>query len=279
MSVVSHGPLAGRTLHELVEQAGADLVGAGFRGDTFPLMIKLIDADDRLSVQVHPDAATSLRLGTGNVGKTECWVMLAGGGKVFQGARPGTTRDDFERALTARNLEPLLNRFEANDRDVFFIEARTVHALGEGCLLYEVQQTCDLTFRVYDWDRMGLDGKPRPLHQAESLATIDFSRTGFGPIRPAWQGDAQTGAWRDLVTCSFFALSELRLASSVSVSRELDGVCTAITCIAGQGEISTPGGSLPLTTMQTVLVPAAAKTWSVRSDSPALDLLVAKPVL
>jgi mannose-6-phosphate isomerase len=182
--------------------------------------------------------------------------------------------------VAVRNLEPLLNRFEANDRDVFFIEARTVHALGEGCLLYEVQQTCDITFRVYDWDRMGLDGKPRPLHQAESLATIDFSRTGFGPIRAEWQGnEAKTGAWRDLVSCSFFTLGELRLATGLSVGRELGGVCAVITCIAGQGEISTPGGSLPLTTMQTVLVPAAAQTWTVRSDSPALDLLVAKPVL
>ncbi len=280
MSMVSQGPLAGCTLHELVSQNAADLVGAGYRGDTFPLMVKLIDAADRLSVQVHPDDATSIKLGAGPRGKTECWVMLADGGQVFQGMRPGTTREDFERGLAARNLEHTLSCFEARDRDVFFIEARTVHALGAGCLLYEVQQTCDTTFRVYDWDRPGLDGKPRPLHLTESLAAIDFARTGFGPIRPAWQGDeSKGGAWRSLVTCPSFSLRELRLTGGVTVQRDLGGVCLAITCVEGQGEVSTAGGSLPLTAMQTVLLPAAARTWSVRSDSARLDLLVAKPVL
>jgi len=280
MSVVSQGPLAGRTLHELTIQAGMDLVGPGFRGGNFPLMVKLIDAAERLSLQVHPDDATAIKLGAGAHSKIECWVMLAEGGYVFQGMRPGTTREDFERALAARTLEPTLNRFEARDRDVFFIDARTVHALGEGCLLYEVQQTCDVTYRVYDWDRPGLDGKPRPLHLAESLATIDFARTGFGPIRPTWQGhEAKDGAWRSLVTCPTFDLWELRLCSDITVRRELGGTCAAITCVAGQGVLSTEDGSLPIAAMQTLLVPAAAQAWSVRSDSPSLDLLVATPVL
>jgi len=280
MSVVSQGPLAGRTLHELVSQSGADLVGAEFRGDTFPLMVKLIDAADRLSVQVHPDAATSIGLGVGTHSKTECWVMLADGGYLFQGMAPGTTRADFERALAARHIEPTLNSFEARDRDVFFIGARTVHALGAGCLLYEVQETCDITYRVYDWDRLGLDGKPRPLHLAESLASIDFARTGFGPLRPPWQGDeSQGGAWRSLVTCSSFALAEWRLASGCKLIRELGRTCAAITCLTGQGVIATEGGSLPITAMQTILVPAAAQAWSVQSDAARMDLLVATPVL
>jgi mannose-6-phosphate isomerase len=278
MSVVSEGPLAGRSLHELVTEAGADLVGPGFRGGSFPLMVKLIDAADRLSVQVHPDLATALELGAGAHSKTECWVMLADGGYLFQGMRPGTTREKFERALALRQIEPMLNRFEAYDQDVFFVEARTVHALGEGCLLYEVQQTCDITYRVYDWDRLGLDGQPRPLHMTESLATIDFARTGFGPIRPAWQMD-QAGGWRSLVTCPTFSLDELRLVGGRSVERKLAGTCAAITCIAGQGEISTEGGSLPIAAMQTLLVPAAARVWCARSDSAQMDLLFATPVL
>jgi mannose-6-phosphate isomerase len=280
MSVVSQGPLAGRTLHELVREAGAELVGPGFRGDTFPLMIKLIDAAHRLSVQVHPDETTSIKLGAGAQGKTECWVILSDGGCVFQGLHPGTTRQDFEHALAACRLEPILNRFEARDRDVFFIEARTVHAIGEDCLLYEVQQTCDTTYRVYDWDRMGLDGKPRPLHLGESLTTIDFARTGFGPLQPAWQGDeAKEGAWRSLVTCPHFALGELRLARGVALKRKLAGTCVAVTCIEGQGILATEDGSLPLEAMQTVLVPAAAQAWNVRSTAARLDLLLATPVL
>jgi mannose-6-phosphate isomerase len=280
MSVVSQGPWAGRTLGELTSQAGADLVGAGFRGGSFPLMVKLIDATERLSLQVHPDLATSVKLGVGTDSKTECWVMLADGGYLFQGMRPGTSREDFERALATRNVETTLNRFEARNRDVFFNEARTVHALGEGCLVYEVQQTCDVTYRVYDWDRLGLDGKPRPLHIAESLTTIDFARTGFGPIRPAWQGaETQGGAWRSLVTCASFALGQLRLAQGITVQRAQTDTCAAITCIEGQGVLSTEGGSLPIAAMQTILVPAAAQAWSVRSDSDRMDLLVATPVL
>ena len=181
MSIVAEGPLAGISLRELVERAGRELVGQDFQGSEFPLMIKLIDASLRLSVQVHPDDALARALGVGQHGKTECWVFLADGGEICQGTRPGIGRLEFERALAEHHVATTLNRFEARRGDVFFLPARTVHALGEGCLLYEVQQTSDITFRVYDWDRLGLDGRPRPLHVTESLATIDFSRTGPRP--------------------------------------------------------------------------------------------------
>jgi hypothetical protein len=101
-------------------------------------MVKMIDAADHLSVQVHPDDSTAAILGAGHRGKTECWVILADGGVLFQGTRPGVNRDAFERALADHTLAARLNRFEGRAGDVFFIEARTVHALGEGCLLYEI---------------------------------------------------------------------------------------------------------------------------------------------
>jgi len=276
MSVVAEGPLAGLTLRELVAEAGPELVGAGFRGDTFPLMVKLIDAADRLSVQVHPDDATARRLGVGRNGKTECWMILADGGALFQGTHPGVNREGFERALAERTLASTLNRFEGRAGDVFFIEARTVHALGEGCLLYEIQQTSDITFRVYDWDRMGLDGKPRPLHVAETLLTIDFSRTGFGPLRPAWQQDGQVAS-RPLVTCPHFVVEQFRVSAGTTLDQPLRDTCAAITCIEGQGMLASQGGSLPLGPMQTALLPAAARSWKARSDTGRLDLLVASP--
>ena len=278
MSVVAQGPLAGRTLRELVAEAGPALVGANFRGGVFPLMIKTIDAADNLSVQVHPDDATASILGAGDRGKTECWVILADGGALFQGTRPGVTRDAFERALGDHTLAATLNRFEGKAGDVFFIEARTVHALGGGCLLYEIQQTSDITFRVYDWDRMGLDGKPRPLHIAQSLATIDFSRTGFGPIRPAWQSDpAGRIASRPLVTCPYFAVEQFRISAGATLRRPPGDTCAVVTCIDGRGVLSTDGGALPLVTMQTALLPAAAGSWRAESAGAPLDLLVATP--
>jgi len=278
MSVVAQGPLAGRTLRELVAAAGPALVGAGFRGGVFPLMVKTIDAADHLSVQVHPDDATAAILGAGERGKTECWVILADGGALFQGTRPGVNREAFERALADHTLAATLNRFEGRAGDVFFIEARTVHALGEGCLLYEIQQTSDITFRVYDWDRMGLDGKPRLLHVAESLATIDFSRAGFGPLRPAWQIDP-TGqvASRPLVTCPYFAVEQFRVAAGATLRRLSADACAVVTCAAGRGVLATDGDAIPLAPLQTALLPAACGAWQVRSDSTALDLLVATP--
>jgi mannose-6-phosphate isomerase len=280
MSVVAQGPLAGHTLRELVVEAGPALVGTGFRGGVFPLMVKLIDAADHLSVQVHPDDATASILGVDDRGKTECWVILADGGALFQGTHSGVNREAFEHALADRTLAATLNRFEGRAGDVFFIEARTVHALGEGCLLYEIQQTSDITFRVYDWDRMGLDGRPRPLHVAESLATIDFSRTGFGPLRPQWQSDPAGGvASRSLVTCPYFRVEQFRIAAGATLRRPPRDTCAVVTCIDGRGVLQTEGGALPIVPMQTALLPAVAGTWWADSGEARLELLVAYPQL
>jgi mannose-6-phosphate isomerase len=277
MSVVGQGALAGASLHDLVERAGRALVGQAFRGGEFPLMIKLIDARLRLSVQVHPDDEIARKLGVGQHGKSECWVILENGGEICQGTRPGVGRAEFERALAEHHVATTLNRFEAHKGDVFFLPARTVHAPGEGCLLYEVQQTSDITFRIYDWDRLGLDGKPRPLHVTESMATIDFAHKDYGPHAPeAWRPlPAPDCEERGLVECSYFTLREQRVAGSVE--QPAHGACVVVTCVAGQGTLSTPGGQVALSSMQTVLVPADAGSWRVDVPSGSADLLVATP--
>lgn len=277
MSIVAEGPLAGISLRELVERAGRELVGRDFQGSEFPLMIKLIDARLRLSVQVHPDDALARALGVGQHGKTECWVFLADGGEICQGTRPGIGRAEFERALVEHRVATTINHFEARRGDVFFLPARTVHALGEGCLLYEVQQTSDVTFRVYDWDRMGLDGRPRPLHVTESLATIDFSRDDYGPHTPEpWRPLLAPGCEeRGLIDCQYFGLHEQRLRGGIE--QTLDGACAVVTCLAGKGTLSTAAGQVALLPMQTVLVPAAAGAWRVEVPQGSADLLVATP--
>jgi mannose-6-phosphate isomerase len=278
MSVVAAGPFAGRTLRELVLGAGPELVGADFAGGEFPLMVKLIDARHRLSVQVHPNAEIARKLGVGRHGKTECWVFLEDGGEIFHGTCPGVDRALFERALAEGNVASTLQRFEARKGDVFFLPARTVHALGEGCLLYEVQQTSDITFRVYDWDRLGLDGKPRPLHVTESMETIDFSRAGFGPHQPeAWCAlDASADCRsRVLVDCVHFSLHELTVRGTVEQTTQ--AACAVVTCLAGQGTLSTPAGEVAVLPMQTVLVPADAGRWRLTASRGEVQLLVATP--
>jgi mannose-6-phosphate isomerase len=278
MSVVTAGPFAGRTLRELVEGAGAALVGAGFPGGEFPLMVKLIDARHRLSVQVHPNAEIARKLGVGQHGKTECWFFLEDGGEIFHGTRPMVDRVVFERALAERNVASTLNRFEARKGDVFFLPARTLHALGEGCLLYEVQQTSDITFRVYDWDRLGLDGKPRPLHVMESMETIDFSRVGFGPHHPegwcALDGSAGCRS-RVLVDCAHFSLREQIVRGAVE--EMTPAACAVVTCLTGQGTLSTDAGEVAFLPMQTVLVPADAGRWRLSVLGDEAQVLVATP--
>ena len=277
MSVVSDGPLAGRTLAQLMASAPHVLVGAGFTGRSFPLMVKLIDAAQRLSVQVHPDDQLARELGLGDNGKSECWRVVADGGFIYQGTRPGVGRPAFEAALAVGQVADTLNRYDAKDGDFFFLEARTVHALGEGCLVYEIQQTSNITFRVFDWGRVGLDGKPRPLHVDESLRTIDFSRDGFGPRQPPLEADARGGRTRLLADCPYFRLEE-RLGSALDVPEEVPGTgrCAVVVCLEGRPVIQTDGGELSLTAMQTALVPAASGAFALRAPEAA-RVLIARP--
>jgi mannose-6-phosphate isomerase len=280
MSVVRAGPFVGTTLRDLTTARGKELVGEKFQGGAFPLLVKLIDASDRLSVQVHPDDQLAQKMGLGSNGKTECWFMLGDGGELFQGTRPGVDRSSFEAALAQGNLEETLNRFETRDGDFFFLDARTVHALGRNCLLYEVQQTSDVTFRVWDWGRMGLDGKPRPLHVSESLETIDFSRSGFGSVTSPFQPSPMGGRSRALADCPYFQVQEVMIENKGDVSSfdaQPSRVCSIVTCLNGGGQISTAGGSLSLSPMQTALVPAAAGAWKATANDKDFKLLVATP--
>ncbi len=283
MSVVADGPLKGSTLRQLTQDHGRDLVGEGFTGGDFPLLVKLIDANDRLSVQVHPDDRLAQELKVGPRGKTECWLMLNDGGELFVGTKPGVDRTGFEAARAGGRIAETLNRFTAKDGDFFFLGARTVHALGKGCLLYEVQQTCDVTFRVDDWGRMGLDGKPRPLHVAESLATIDFTAAGPWPSQTQESPHPAGGTIRHLARCEYFTAEERRARHTAGGG---NGRCSIITCLSGAGTLATAAGSVPLNPMRTYLVPATAGAWSATADQTAsvelqaqlgLRLLVAQP--
>lgn len=275
MSVVDQGPCAGRTLRDLTRTYGKALVGGSYAGGDFPLLVKMIDANDRLSVQVHPDDQLAQELKVGPRGKTECWMLVADGGELYVGTRPGCDRAGFSAALAAGRLADELNRFTVRDGDFFFLAARTVHALGAGCLIYEVQQTCDVTFRVDDWGRLGLDGKPRPLHVAESLATIDFSQTTAGPVSAPAVAHPAGGTVRRLTSCAYFTVEERRAATTGGGA---EGRCVIIVCLAGEGTLSTAAGGTTMMPMRTYLVPAEAGAWqAAATNGGTLRLLVAMP--
>ena len=181
ISVVENGPLAGSTIRELIQWYGPALLGrAQASRDQFPLLVKYIDAHQDLSVQVHPDDERGRRL-AGDSGKTETWVILQAepGSLIYAGLQPEVTRNQFADAIRSGKAEPLLHRVEPKPGDCILIESGTVHAIGAGVLLAEIQQTSDATFRVYDWGRVGPDGKPRPFissrHWNPSTSNADRS--------------------------------------------------------------------------------------------------------
>lgn len=176
-SVVAEGPLAGKTLHDLWTHHRAEVFGPRHAdaGPRFPLLCKLLDARDRLSVQVHPPAAIAPRLG--GEPKTEVWYFLAcdPGSRIYAGLKHGVTRADFADRLARGGVEECLHVLPTHDGDSIFIPSGRLHAIGEGNLIVEIQQNSDTTYRVFDWNRTGLDGKPRALQVEESMESTDFA--------------------------------------------------------------------------------------------------------
>ncbi|HBQ64312.1 MAG TPA: mannose-6-phosphate isomerase [Clostridiales bacterium] len=183
-SIVDNGPLKGLTLAELLHKLGRDLIGTALPEKdllTFPLLIKFIDANDRLSVQVHPDDAYGSLFG--DYGKNEAWYIVdaAPGSQLVYGLRPGTAREDFEKGLKAGTFESLLHRVDVKPGEVYDIPAGLIHAIGKGIMIVEVQQNSNLTYRVFDYNRTDREGNPRPLHIKDALAVTRFPAAGELP--------------------------------------------------------------------------------------------------
>ena len=217
--MVEEGSLAGATLRDLVRGRGDDLLGKALGPrDQFPLLVKFIDAHQNLSVQVHPNDETGRRLANDN-GKTETWVILdtLPGSLIYAGLEHGVGRDEFAAAIAAGKVEQLLHSFEPRPGDSILIEAGTVHAIGAGVLLAEIQEMSDATFRIYDWGRKGPDGKPRQLHLQESMESIDFDRGPVGPLCPVAKPMAGGGTRERLAQSPYFALERLTLVQPTLV--------------------------------------------------------------
>jgi len=176
VSVIANGPLAGKVLRWLMENHAADLLGrAKPQRGRFPLLIKILDARDKLSLQVHPPAASAATLG--GEPKTEMWYVAeaAPGAELYAGLKRGVTRAEFERKIKTGAVAECFRRVSVRPGDALFLPSGRVHALGAGLVIFEIQQNSDTTYRVFDWNRPGLDGKPRELHVPQSLASIDFN--------------------------------------------------------------------------------------------------------
>jgi mannose-6-phosphate isomerase len=244
-SRVSQGPLAGQTLRNLMEQAAPDLLGpAATSLKRFPWLIKFLDARDWLSVQVHPDDTKAARLWPGEGGKTEAWFVLdaAPGSRIFAGLKAGVGESQLRKALAAGTVAECLHSFAPRPGDCLFLPAGTVHAVGGGVLMAEVQQTSDATFRLFDWNRRDAQGQTRKLHIEEAIACIDWTRGPVSPVRTevVAKPPARTGSRRQtLVSCPFFALEYCRINEPLVCGGS--GHLQALIVLDGRGKLDGAG--------------------------------------
>jgi mannose-6-phosphate isomerase len=271
-SIISNGPLRGTSLHGLLLERREDLLGPGVdlgRFPRFPLLIKFIDAHQVLSVQVHPPDDFARAHDPQDDGKTEMFYILAGspGTVLYLGLRPGVTRADFQRAASVGGLKELLRPVSVAPGDCIFLPPGTVHAPGAGMFFAEVQQNSDLTYRVYDWDRVDADGRPRPLQLEKALAVIQWDAprepTLWAPKvapQPVAEGErrAEGGLRRELLVASAkFTAERWTLAQPATVP--LLGRFHILLALDGDVAIAWPRGEGPvlLPRGRTALLPAA----------------------
>lgn len=259
-SVVHTGPLRGSTLHELWSGLRAEVFGERYVGrpGRFPVFFKLLDAAEKLSVQVHPPAAVAPELK--GEPKTEMWYVIDAeeGADLYAGLKAGTTREQFEQSLQTGRCADLLYRIPTKTGDCIFIPSGRVHAIGGGNVIVEVQQNSDTTYRVFDWNRTGLDGKPRALHVAESLRSIDFAD---------YEPQLQNAAVSPLVESPYFAVERWELDAPREAAPK--GDFAVVTCLSGKvecaGEVFGPGHFF--------LVPAGLDDRLLKPEAPCTALL------
>ena len=259
VSVVANGTLENWTLHELFTHYGAALAGNNAaRYERFPLLVKLIDAGERLSLQVHPDENACRELGNGAEPKTEMWYIIAArkGGKILAGLNPRATRLQMMEKLDSPEVENLLQVYNSEPGDAYFIQSGTLHAIGAGNLILEIQQNSDTTYRISDWGRVGSDGKPRQLHREAGVKSICFTNR-TSPRIPGVAGKAAFSRKFDIVTmCPYFKVTDLRLTSEWIDDTSASGSFHLISAVHGKINVGIGEKVTTLLPGESALVPA-----------------------
>jgi mannose-6-phosphate isomerase len=278
-SVVAAGRHAGRTLRELLLQDGDALLGGRSTG-AFPWLVKFLDACDWLSVQVHPDEESVVHLWPGEGSKTEAWFILAAqpGSRVYAGLLPGVDEKQMRTALAAGNVADCLHSFEPRPGDCLFLPAGTVHAVGGGVLIAEVQQTSDATFRLFDWNRKDSNGQQRKLHIEEALACIDWKGGPVHPIAargyPGGVESTEESVRQRLVECRYFHLDYVRQSTPFVCG---GGKMQTMLVLHGRVAVATEDGPQSLRAGDTLLLPAALGSVWCEPQGPAGVLLATLP--
>lgn len=251
MSVVMNGSLKGKTIHQLVMEMGEKLLGVGQKWDRFPLLLKIIDAKQNLSIQVHPDELTAKSLG--GEPKTETWVILEDG-CVYAGLKKDVTEKQLREAIKENRAEELIEKLEVKKGDTVYIPAGRVHAVCGGCLIYEVQQNSNTTYRLYDWGRTG-----RELHLKEGFAAIHWNDLGHAKIPPRHLSSDLHHQLVTLIASPFFVVERIDIFNKHHVAA-IPKTFQIFFCLEGKGKITVDSYSEPFEPGMTYLVPASCKS-------------------
>ena len=296
-SKVAAGPLAGSTIEEVQQRWGERLSGNSVESDLFPLLIKVLDSNSWLSVQVHPDDAYAQEH-AGDLGKTELWVILHAepGAEIIYGLKAGVDRERFAQSAATGAIDSMLHRIPIRTGDAVYIPAGTVHALGPGAIVAEIQQNSDTTYRLYDWGRTGAGGQSRPLHVRQALDVIDWRMVEPAVVAPPIL-DAPEGwvreALADLRTIGGPAAANLRTAADAETSCPYfrvdrltglpgavwDGACDGSAfqiwgCLSGRASLHCDGENVDFQEVSWLLLPAALGAYRIRAETNSVLLRI-----
>ena len=275
-SVIANGPLAGKDLRWLMEHHATEILGDAKPAvaGRFPLLCKILDAREKLSLQVHPPASKAAELK--GEPKTEMWYITdaAPGASLYVGLRAGVTRAEFEMKIADGSVADCFHRIPVKAGDTMFLPSGRVHAIGDGLVIFEIQQNSDTTYRVFDWNRVGLDGQPRELHIAQSLASIDFN--DFEPkLVGSLYNQAPKFQYRHLVQDPLFNVQEMKFASAETV-RFAGQVLRILAIVAGGVEVTDAVSNLSLRLQagQFGLIPASLTGVEIKAQAQTTFLCV-----
>jgi mannose-6-phosphate isomerase len=265
-SIVSNGPMEGTPLRELMQTRRRDVVGALKADvDVFPLLIKIIDANKTLSIQVHPDDASAAQ--HGGEAKTEMWYVLDADADacIYAGFDTAMTADAFKRAIDDDGVADVLQKQPVRPGDVVFIPGGRIHAIGAGCLILEIQQNSNTTYRVDDWGRLGADGKPRDLHLDAASRVINWTDTASPMQKAERLGRSTPGReeWR-LLSCDHFYLGQINVSAPTRLS-SADNTFEILFCKAGTARIATGDTVIDLAPATSCLIPASVTEYTLSS--------------
>jgi mannose-6-phosphate isomerase len=268
MSRIANGTLTGKTLREVLESDPRSIMGSNVEGTKFPLLIKLIDAKQKLSVQVHPNDETAAKFG--GEAKTEMWYLLGDNdAQVYCGLNDGVTKTSFLQAVADGTSGDAMRPVPVQKNSSVFVRGGSVHAIDAGCLILEIQQNSNTTYRIYDWGRMGNDGKPRELHVEQAINVINWNNTENPLVQPELLVDTDLFKCWKVLQCEYFRLEKLVFSAPLEVP--MDGTTFHALFVAeGAAEINWADGTLAAPAGSSILIPAALTAYTLTGKATVL---------